>query len=289
MWFIYAISYSLILSIYLLIYKKILEKTDEYLVLLASAIFTIPVVLAIVIVFYGIPKIDLTFIFSSLGFVTIGAIAAILAYKALKISEISLVKPISAFNPVFTALISFFFLKESIKTTGWLGIVIVVIGAYILSLKSLKEDLLYPVKNLLENVGVRLSLIAYFLWSITPIFEKIAIKHTFPTTPPFIALVGYFGTSLIYLPLVIKKTYKPFRVVKKNLKLFIVGGLLAGIAQSLAYVTFSLTNLGVATAVFKTSIVFTVLLGSVVFKEKNTLQRLVGSFIMLAGVFFLTL
>lgn len=289
MWFFYAIGYALILSVYLLIYKKILNESDEYLVLLASAIFTIPVILLIVIIFYGIPKIDLIFILSSIISITIGAVAAILAYRALKISDISLVKPISAFNPVFTALISYFLLKEIIKPTGWLGIFLVVFGAYILNLKSLKKSFFNPLKDLIKSKGVQLSLIAYFLWSVTPIFEKISIRHTFPSTPPFIALIGYFGTSLIYLPLVINKSKSPIKVVKKNFKLFLLGGFLAGIAQSFAYITFSLTSLGIATAVFKTSIIFTVILGSILFKEKYVWQRFIGSLIMLGGVTLLTI
>ncbi|MFC1625146.1 EamA family transporter [Patescibacteria group bacterium] len=289
MWFFYAISYALIVSVYLLIYKKILSESDEYLVLLSSAIFTMPVILIIVIFFYGFPQFDSTFIYSSIVSICMGSLAAILAYRALKISDISLVKPISAFNPVFTALISYFALKEIIKPIGWLGIFLVVFGAYILNLKSLKKNLIAPFRTFIKNKGVRLSLIAYFLWSITPIFEKISIKHTFPLTPPFVALVGYFGTSLIYFPLVIKKSKNPIKIVIKNLKLFIIGGILAGIAQSFAYITFSLTSLGIATAVFKTSIIFTVLIGSVFFKEKNIIQRFIGSLVMLAGVVLLVI
>lgn len=289
MWFFYAISYALILSVYLLIYKKILNESDEYLVLLASAIFTMPVVLAIIFLFYKFPKIDLVFILSSVASIVLGAIAAILAYRALKIADISLVKPISAFTPVFTALISYFSLKEVIKPLGWLGIFLVVVGTYVLNLKTLKQNWLLPFKNLIREKGIQLSLVAHFLWSITPIFEKVAIKHTFPEVPPFIALVGYFGTSLVYLPLVIKKSKKPLLIIKNNYKLFILGGVLAGIGQSFAYITFSLTNLGIATAVFRTSIIFTVLLGSIFFKEKYILQRFIGSSIMLAGVILLTI
>lgn len=58
-----------------------------------------------------------------------------------------------------------------------------------------------------------MSFLAYFLWSVTPIFEKTAIKHTSPSVPPFASLIGGVIVIPVYLFLVRKKAKT---ILKKN-------------------------------------------------------------------------
>ena len=130
--------------------------------------------------------------------------------------------------------------------------------------------------------------VAYFLWSITPLLEKTAIFHTIPQTPPFVSLMGQIGTTIVFGVVASKSFSKEsFKKVKKFISLFLLVGILWAIASSAAIITFSLTQLGLATAVFKLSMIFTVILGWIFFKEKNIKDRLLGSIVMLFGVILL--
>ena len=287
MWFFFALTFALVTSFTVIIAKRIMKDMDEYSYLWLGAIFSIPFFLAIILFFYQIPKVDGTF-FLAIGLSTVlGASGGILAYRAIRISEVSLVIPMAAFNPLFTTIISFFVLAEKLSLKEILGIIIVVIGAYLLQVSKAKEGFFAPIKALATHKGVQLSLVAYFLWAITPVFEKTAIFHTSPRVPPFASMVGTLLSIIFYGFFVAKFSKKTVHFAKKYLRLFLLLGLLGGVGQTAGFTAFSLTNLGSVTAVFKLSTIFTVILGWLFFKEKNIKDRLLGSVVMLFGVFLL--
>ena len=287
MWFFFALTFAITSSFGSIIAKKVMREIGEYLYLWLAGIFTIPLLFLIVIYFYQIPQFDKVFLYAIGASILLDVLAAIFAYRAIKISDISLVAPISAFNPVFTAIISLIILREALDLRGWIGILLICGGAYLLYLSKAQKDLTSPIKSLLANKGIQLSLMAYFIWALTPIFQKTAILHTNPVTPPFVSLFGMLGTNAIFGLLAIRSSQGNFGVVKKLSPLFIIVGLLGAIGQAAAFTAFSLTNLGFATAVFKLSMIFTVILGWLFFKEENIKDRLLGSLVMLAGVVLL--
>lgn len=289
MWFFYAFGFAFLGSIGTLIAKKILKSMDEYSFIVFGNLFAIIPLFLIILFFYQLPKIDNTFILAMIGSVSLDFFAILLAYRAIKISEISLISPISAFNPVFTSIVSFFTLREMLDHRSIVGIVLIVFGSYLLQIKHIKEGLLTPIKKLFEHKGVQMAFGANLLFSITPTFQKIAIQHTFPQVPPFVSLVGLFSMMILYSFVVKKKSKKVIKSIKINIKLLLVGGLLASIAQAFAYIAFSKGNLGPVTAVFKFSMIFVVLWGWIFFKEKNIKERLLGSTVMLIGVALLVL
>jgi len=287
MWFVFAITFALTSSLGTILSKKVMQGINERMFLLISSFFTLPLTFLIILIFYQIPEVDLIFLISLLVSTAIGVVAALLVYKAIRESEISLISPISAFNPVFTSVISFIVLREIIGIKGVAGILLIVFGAYLLQISKFKEGILKPIQSLFTHKGVQMSLAAYFIWSITPVFEKTAIHHTNPNVPPFASLVGGLMAIPIYTLIVRKDIKKVFKGVKDNFKTFLIIGLLGAIGQTVAFMAFSLTNLGYATAVFKLSMIFTVIFGWLFFKEQNIKERLLGSLVMLLGVILL--
>lgn len=284
MWFPLALTFALITSVSAIIAKKVMQETGEYLYLWLTTLFTLPFLVFLIIYFYQIPQVDKTFFLAISASLTLDVFAAIFAYRAIKISEISLIAPIAAFNPVFTAVVSSITLGEIIGVKGVAGILLICIGAYLLQISKRERGWLAPFKSLLLNKGVRLSLVAYFLWAITPVFQKTAILHTTPQVPPFVSLAGTIGMAVIFAPIVAKFSKKPVFFTKRYLKLFIILGILGAVGSAAAFIAFAQAQLGLVTAVFKLSMIFTVLLGWLFFKEKNIQDRLLGSSVMLAGV-----
>jgi len=289
MWFWYALGFALSSSLGTILSKKILQKTNEKDLLLISSIFRTPLLFLLILTFYQIPKVDLTFLLSLIFSSGIGVWAAILAYRAIKDSDVSLVGPIAAFNPVFTSIVSFLILGEVIGIKGLLGIFLIVLGAYTLQVSELKEGVLKPFMALIKNKAVRMTLFAYFIWAITPIFEKIAIRHTSPNNPPFASLIGGIITIPIYIFLVRKDLKKIPLQITINFRDFLLLGALGAVGQFIAFMAINLASLGFVTAVFKLSIIFNVVLGWMFFGEKNIKERLLGSVVMLGGVILLIL
>lgn len=290
MWISFALVFAITSSFGAILSKFILRKLDEYTFLFVSGIFTSATLFAACLLFFEIPRIDYLFITNISLAVFISVFASIFAYRAIKISDISLVTPLSAFNPVFTSILAFLFLGDNLEINGVIGILLVAFGAYLFNIRELKRGFLAPFTELFANAGVRLSLVAYFLWAITPIFEKSAILGTNPITPAFVSLVGSFISTLIFGLLVfLKKKKRDLKIIIANLKYFFVLGILGAIGQASAYTAFSLVNPGYATAVFKLSMIFTIIMGSVFLGERELKERIVGALVMLFGVIVLSL
>lgn len=289
MWFWFALTFAFLSSLSTLVFKIILKRSDEYVTAWASSVFNLPVLALIIFFFYQIPKIDKFFIFGTAVAALLNVLAGILSFRAIRIADISLIAPISAFNPVFTTIISLFTLREIPSLKGVIGILTIVLGAYLLNLGSLKKGILTPFKKLFSNPGVLLALICMFIWAITPIFEKTAIIHTQPRVPPFASLVANSFLILALLPIMLKKSKNPLGKIKINIKGYLLTGVLGGIAAAAAFNAFNLSQLGSVTAIFKLSMLFNVFWGYLFLGEKEIKSRLLGSVVMFVGVLLLIL
>ena len=287
MWFTYALAFAVISSFSVIVAKKVMRDVDHFTYLLVVSILTAPFLLAFAVIFFDVPSLDAVFWRATLTGTLISVAGSLLVYKAIRESEISLVNPISAFNPVFTAIIAFFILGEAIGFKGFLGIAVVVMGAYVLQISKSKRGLLEPIKALAKHKGVQLSFIAYFLWAITPSFEKTAILHTFPQNPSFAAFVGKTISIFLLAAVALKKSSTPFKKILLNWKLILLDGVFGGVGIAVAFMAYSLAPLGYATAIFKLSVIIVPILGWKFFKEANVKERILGSVIMLTGVILL--
>lgn len=260
-----------------------------FLLILAQGVFLSPFMLFIILFSGEIPHpfssfYSLVFIAAILDF-----FAAIFSIYAIKTSPISLIAPISSFNPVFTTIIAFFTLHEILSTTKLLGILIIVLGTYLLNISELKGGLFAPFKKLFTNRGVLFFLLANLIWAITPIFQKQAIFQTKPAIPLFTSFFEGLVVTTFFIPVVLAKTKNQIPQIQKNWKLLLFLGFFGALAQWAAFTAFSLASLGVVTAIFKLSTLFTVILGGVFLKEERIKERLLGASVMLLGAILLAL
>lgn len=217
------------------------------------------------------------------------ALAFLSILYALRHAPLSLVSPISAFNPVFTTFFAMVFLREVPHPLKFLGVVIIVLGTYLLNVSDIKQGIWKPFVNVFANRGVQLALFTNFLWGITPVFQKQAIFLTTPETPLYASFIGTIFMTLFILPFTLKQLPKAVKPTQKNLGSFLVLGIFIALSQYAAYTAFSLTNVGYVSAVFKLSTLFTILLGVFFFKEKRIAERLLGATVMVFGTLLLIL
>ncbi|MBI4833697.1 MAG: EamA family transporter [Planctomycetes bacterium] len=64
-----------------------------------------------------------------------GFIAMVAYYAALRLAPSSQVVPISSAYPLVTALFAMFLLKETVSVQQWLGILLIMIGIYLVQVK----------------------------------------------------------------------------------------------------------------------------------------------------------
>jgi drug/metabolite transporter (DMT)-like permease len=292
MWILLSLFFAIWASIGFVIVKKLVRSLDSIVVLFLSLVFALPFMIILLLLTTGFPKIN-PYFFLAIGIAAILDVVAMSAsYKAIKLSPLSEISPISSFTPVFALIFAVIFLREIPTPMRLLGVIIVVIGAYVLNIAEIKKGFFEPVKKLAYNKGVQLFFLTNFLWSITPIFQKIAIQNTSPLTPLVGPLVDYALVIIILSPVVFKKLYQSketVRNVKKSFWIFILIGIFGTLSQYAAYTAFSLTNPGYALSVFRLSAIFTIILAYFFLKEKNIGEKLLGAVIMIIGVILIVI
>jgi uncharacterized membrane protein len=278
-WFIFALLAAFLDATYYALTKKILKDVNPY-VLGSGTFLTGSVILLIISLVIGIPKIGSGFYFAVLATVLLNIISVIIYYKALTITDLSLAIPMLAFTPIFLIFTSSIMLGEFPTVFGIIGILLIVIGSYVLNLGR-KKGLLEPFKGFLKNKGMMLMLLVAFLFSIASNYDKLVLKNSDSFFGSAIAglLMGIF-----FLVLSLIKKQKIIVAYKKNFFSFI---LLTGLtAVGTVLINFALLEQIVpyVNALKRISILFSVLYGGLMFKEKDMKKRLVGALIMLAGV-----
>ena len=265
--------------------KQNLKKSDEYVVAWSLSFFSV-IFLIPWVIHTGIPALNSQFWVALLIGGSINAVTALLYIKAIKVSDLSLTVPLVALTPLFMLLTSPLIVGEYPKFFDYIGILLIVIGSYLLNIKEKSQGYLAPFKALLNEPGPKLMLIVAFLWSITSNFDKIGVQNS----SPIFWLFSIFGTiSILLLPVLLYNTPNPSRKILKQLPMLAAMGFFNAIGVLCQMQALTLTLVVQVIAIKRTSVLMGVLFGHFIFKEKDIQQRLLGAGIMILGVLFISL
>ena len=264
--------------------KQNLKKSDEYVVAWSLSFFSV-IFLIPWVIHTGIPALNSQFWVALLIGGSINAVTALLYIKAIKVSDLSLTVPLVALTPLFMLLTSPLIVGEYPSFFDYIGILLIVIGSYLLNIKDKSQGYLAPFKALLNEPGPKFMLIVAFLWSITSNFDKIGVQNS----SPIFWLFSIFGTmSILLLPVLLYKTPNPSRKIFKQLPMLAAMGFFNAIGVLCQMQALTLTLVVQVIAIKRTSVLMGVLFGHFIFKEKDIQQRLLGAGIMILGVLFIS-
>lgn len=283
MWIIFALCAALLASFNPIINKRLLADTDVSVVAWAGQAFGLPLLGLNLILFFGpLPRVDGWFFLGILGSAILNTLAHLAATQALKEGDVSLVAPLFVFSPVFTLLVSSITLREVPQLLPLIGVGLIIIGAYLLTLSSWHE-VFEPLRAVVHQKVLWLAITASILWGITPVFEKTAIQHTFPENPTAAAFGALLALTLILFPIMLSQVNKPLVQLRIRWRGFVMLGVIGGIAPLFGYAAFSLGLVGYVSALFKMSSVFALLWAFLFLREKDVLRRLPGAIVMVIG------
>lgn len=266
--------------------KKSLKNVEPELAALSNAIFAAPVMLAALIIFEK-PVFDSTFWSVVAIHSIILALAFLLYMKSLKTTDVSLAIPFTALSPAFMLILAPLLLGENTTNAGSAGVLLIALGAYLVNAKKASGGILEPFRAAWRERGVMLMVLVAFLWSITATVDKIALRHA---SLLFYLTIDYiFISILLYANLLMSRKKQALQQIKSNF--WTLAGIGVFFALSgIAYVySIKMTFVAYALAVKRTSILFSVILGALLFKEKNIRERLLGAALMVAGVAIISL
>ncbi len=282
-WLPFALSTALALSFADALSKKALASNDDIVVAWVREGYALPF-LALGFFFFPLPALDAVFWITVAALLPMEITALILYVRAIKLSPLSLTVPFMALSPVFIIFFAFVFLGESPSVAGAGGIVLIAVGAYALNAGAYRHGLLGPVRAIFKERGSVLMIIVALIYSLTSTLGKVAVEHSSPV------FFGFFYSFLLTLAMTAYVAYKgKLRLVLSRPATFIPIGLCTATMISTHFIAISLTQAAYMISVKRTSLVWSVILGRLLFKEKDLRQRLAGSVIMMAGVLVIVL
>jgi len=204
----------------------------------------------------------------------------VLYMKAIKVSPMSLTVPYLAFTPVFIIGSGHLFLNEQVNRWGMVGIALVCAGGYVLNITARDKSIFDPLLAVFKETGSWLMLIVAVFFSLSSVIGKKAIIFSSPL---------FFQTSFfIVLTLVMVLVFGlmgKIRVRSLTRAPFKAGlvGLLMAVHVFCHGLAISLTKAAYMMSIKRLSIVFGVIYGGLIFREKNIGHRLAGAALMFAG------
>lgn len=286
MWFFLSLGFALWSSIGVSIAKRVLKNTDV-LVFIAFGNLLSAIAIGTILFIRGFPAVDSVFWFNILIAAFLGILVNLSYITAIKIAPISLLAPMAASTPLVATLFGFILRGETTSSTKLLGVLAIVFGAYLLNISEIRNGLLAPIYALIKNRGVQLMFLAQSLVGITPVFEKNAIFHTSPREPLMASFIPLIFLSGFFFPFMFARIKNPLAQFKRNFWWFVLPAPIGALALWAAFTAYSLANIGYVTAIFKLSMLFTILWGALFFKEERIRERFLGASVMVLGTILL--
>ncbi len=196
--------------------------------------------------------------------------------------------PLTVLSPVLIPVWAFFILGEKISFLTGLGILITIMGAFMVKLNSFTWIEIKKMFQLSKDYrGARFALAASLMYSFGAIFDKSKISS--------FNLVTYIGFILVFMSanLIIYSIVwerQSFRSYLPKHWYFI---LLGGITVFLSFFTFRVAlrevMVSIAVPVRLISIIFAILLGIILLKEKPDIKKLIGALVIIGGIILVSL
>lgn len=224
-----------------------------------------------------LPQLDYMVGVALLGHVSLFCWSLLLYVEVVSNYPLSLTVPLICFTPLFLLATSPLMLGEEFSLFGISGIALIVFGALVLYRLPESKGILGPVKALANNQGARKMLMVAFLWSLTGNFDRLGVMHS---SQEFWAALDMSAIILCLFVIRARQSIKTRLLNFYNC----LAGVINGFAIYFYYWAISLQQVGYVISVKRTSVLFGVLLGNLIFKEGELKERLFGAGLMLGGV-----
>lgn len=215
-------------------------------------------------------------------FIVIAAVFVFLNYvllsQAYKHIDLSLAYPISRSSTLFLPLVAFLLLRETIDRIGWLSIMLILSGVFLMYVDDLTR---YGIMAL-KNFGLLFALLAALTVACYTVWDKMAITHLHP----FVYFYSYtFLTGTFYGLFLFQKQKraKIHREWSQKKHSIVAVALLNTGTYLLVLLALSLSKAIYVGALRQLSLAFAVFLGWKVLHERVSFARFVGIIVLSAG------
>ena len=286
MWLLLALPAALFQVLRNASMKRLGHVLDEYINVWGRFTFLLPFALVACVV-VGFPAVEPGFYGWCLAFGVTQTLATLALSKALKLSDISLVTALWKVSLLVLVVLGYVTLKEKPNLLGIAGILISMIGVYLLNVQRAHISWWAPLAVLFTDRGLRFTLLAALFYAPS----VVTIKWAMQLSDPFMGtLGGYLAASMLVTPVVLVTSRKYFAAVPRHGLAFVSFGLFAALGTVTQGHAYLMTLSSYVEAVKQVEILFALGIGVLLFHERQKVHEIApGAMVMLAGVVLLSL
>jgi drug/metabolite transporter (DMT)-like permease len=202
--------------------------------------------------------------------------------------DLSVVYPLArGFGPFWVPILAVVILREQLSLAGVIGIVFIVVGIYVIHLKSFSFKTLFEPFAAIRSTASIWALLTGCTIAAYSLVDKVGVKSVHPAV--YIYFI-FFIPLLFLTPYVLIKERKGLKLEwQKNKGSIIVVGFLVAFTYLLILFAMQTSNVSYVVAVRELSIVFSALFGIIWLGESHRQPRLIGAFLIALGVAFIGL
>ena len=283
MWFWYALTSGLVSAVSVILNKKALNNINASLVSWALFAFSIPFLI------YpafkdGLPNLNTVFWLATTASVFGFAYLKTLALKSLKGNLMSEVVPLAFFSVLSQYIFGLIFLSEGLRAIPLIGLLLIIVGGYVLKVEEAKEDFFRPFKLLLTNKGSQAYLFAMVMMPLTSVLDKFALLNIDPVNPSFLLLLENVMTTILIGFYMTRKDRRWVADLKNNFWSLCLNGLVYTVLALLFLYGITTGAIALVSGVKKLEVFFALIFAWLVFGDKPRKSVWLGSLIMLIGV-----
>ncbi len=283
-WFSLAFLSATLSAVSTLLEKKTLFKTEaldfSFSVSLFNMLFSLPFFLWVD--FSQVTLISVLIIYFK---AILGALAFLCVMLAIKNMEISGALPLMVLTPGFVAFFAFMLLGESLSGGEISGMVLLLVGTYILE-SGKSKNILYPFKVFIESKFHNYIIYALLLFTVTSLLDKYLLRDHAMHPYAFMGFQQLFlAVNFFIIMFLRKKSFsKMIFIPDKNVFLLIISIAILTIGYRYTQIeALTLAPVALVLSVKRLSVFFVTLVGGKIFKEKNLTKKLIATAILIVG------
>jgi len=285
-WFGLALGSALFQVLRNMVMKRLGHALDETINVWGRFTFILPFA-AVPLLISGLPELKEGVWWACLAFAVCQFTGTQFLALALKEAEISLVTALWKLSVVILVVWGFFALGETPSLLGVIGVLVSVVGVYLVNVERARVSLWAPLVSLAMDKGQRYTLGAALFYAPAVVYIK---KMALLSSPSFAVFMGYLFCAAFITPIALWRSARHFRQIGKHWWSFVALGAFAAISTQFGTTAYTLTVSAYVEAVKQLEVLIALAIGAFVFKEGARVRSIwFGCTVMVIGLVLLLL
>ena len=233
------------------------------------------------------PELPIEFWYWAAALVPLEVLAMLLYVQAIRDTSLTLTLPYLSFTPVFNTVTGYVLLGETVTLSGFSGIMLVVLGAWLLNIEHARGerfDVLAPFRAIVSERGSRLMLITAALYSLTSVLGKGALAYT---TPLFFGTMYYVVIGFAVVVVFSFGNRAAVNVLWRKPVAHMAIGLFMSIMVLSHFYAIQYIEVAYMIAVKRSSLLFGMVYSVLLFHERARIEHFFAGAMVVAGVYLI--